>query len=116
MWSIGCIFAEMVNGKPPFVGSSEETQLDLIFRHLGTPSEATFPGISELPDWRDTFQQYPAPESLQPLVPTLEPAGVELLADLLTYDPARRISAEEARTHRYFDDLPYGVKKVGQVY
>jgi cyclin-dependent kinase len=113
MWSIGCIFAEMVNGTPLFMGSSEETQLDLIFRHLGTPSEATFPGISELPDWRDTFQQYPAPESLQPLVPTLEPAGVELLSLILTYDPAKRISAQEARKHRYFADLPESIRKVG---
>ena len=55
VWSIGCIFAEMVNGTPLFKGTSEETQLDTIFRHLGTPNESTFPGISELPDWRDNF-------------------------------------------------------------
>ena len=40
IWSIGCIFAEMVNGTPLFTGSTEESQIETIFRHL-------FPSISE---------------------------------------------------------------------
>ena len=79
IWSIGCIFAEMINGNPLFTGTSEETQLDTIFRHLGTPDESTFPGISELPDWRSDFPNYPPPDSLHVLVPNLEQSGVELL-------------------------------------
>ncbi len=113
IWSIGCIFAEMVNGSPLFTGTSEETQLDTIFRQLGTPSEATFPGVSELPDWRNDFPQYPAPESLHPLVPILDDKGVELLAMMLTFDPARRITAQDARRHAYFADLPESIRKVG---
>lgn len=113
IWSIGCIFAEMVNGSPLFTGTSEETQLDTIFRQLGTPSEASFPGISELPDWRNDFPQYPVPESLHPLVPTLDDKGVELLAMMLTFDPARRITAQDARRHAYFADLPESIRKVG---
>ena len=35
IWSIGCIFAEMVNGAPLFTGSSEEKQLEIIFEKLG---------------------------------------------------------------------------------
>ena len=69
----------MVNGGPLFTGNSEETQLDTIFKQLGTPDETTYPGISELPDWRSDFEIYPAPESLKALVPQLEPAGLELL-------------------------------------
>lgn len=79
IWSIGCIFAEMINGNPLFTGTSEDTQLDTIFRHLGTPDESTFPGISELPDWRSDFPNYPPPDSLHVLVPNLEQSGVELL-------------------------------------
>lgn len=83
IWSIGCIFAEMINGNPLFTGTSEETQLDTIFRHLGTPDESTFPGISELPDWRSDFPNYPPPDSLHVLVPNLEQSGVELLQVLI---------------------------------
>ena len=79
IWSIGCIFAEMINGNPLFTGTSEDTQLDIIFRHLGTPDESIFPGISELPDWRSDFPNYPPPDSLHVLVPNLEQSGVELL-------------------------------------
>ena len=79
IWSIGCIFAEMINGNPLFTGTSEDSQLDTIFRHLGTPDESTFPGISELPDWRSDFPNYPPPDSLHVLVPNLEQSGVELL-------------------------------------
>lgn len=113
IWSIGCIFAEMVNGTPLFTGTSEDTQLDTIFRHLGTPSEATFPGISELPDWRENFTQYPAPNGLAGLVPKLEKVGVELLERMLVYDPLQRITAQEARHHAFFDSLPEPLRKIG---
>ena len=36
IWSVGCIFAEMCNGRPLFSGTSEADQLDKIFRMLGT--------------------------------------------------------------------------------
>lgn len=114
IWSIGCIFAEMVNGSPLFTGTSEEVQLDTIFKHLGTPTEANFPGISELPDWKESFPKYPSPEGgLQSLVPKLDAIGVQLLESMLIYDPARRITAQDARHHEFFDSLPESLKIVG---
>ena len=44
IWSIGCIFAEMVNGTPLFTGSTPETQVETIFRNLGTPDDTICPG------------------------------------------------------------------------
>ena len=44
--------AEMSNGRPLFAGTSENDQLDRIFRHLGTPSEAVYPAIVELPEFQ----------------------------------------------------------------
>jgi hypothetical protein len=41
----------MANGRPLFAGSSEADQLDRIFRTLGTPIEAAYPGLLELPGW-----------------------------------------------------------------
>lgn len=113
IWSIGCIFAEMVNGSPLFTGTTEESQLDTIFRHLGTPDEFTYPGINELPDWKGNYTKYPFPDSLQSLVPKLEESGVQLLQSMLVYDPTRRITAQEARHHPFFNSLPEALRKVG---
>merc|ERR1712224_929010 len=46
MWGVGCIFYEMASGRPLFPGSTVEDELHLIFKVLGTPTEATWPGIS----------------------------------------------------------------------
>jgi cyclin-dependent kinase len=113
IWSIGCIFAEMVNGTPLFTGNSEESQLDTIFRHLGTPDENTFPGISDLPDWKPDFPPYPSPVSFHAFVPNLEESGVDLLRSMLVYDPSQRITAQDARKHPYFIDLPESLKRHG---
>uniref|UniRef100_A0A8C3NJY1 Uncharacterized protein n=2 Tax=Geospiza parvula TaxID=87175 RepID=A0A8C3NJY1_GEOPR len=45
MWGVGCIFSEMVTGRPLFPGATVEEQLHFIFRLLGTPTEETWPGI-----------------------------------------------------------------------
>jgi cyclin-dependent kinase len=114
MWSIGCIFAEMTSGNPLFTGTSEKSQLDTIFRHLGTPSEATFPGITQLPEWQTDFPNYSAPSSMISLVPNIDEAGVDLLTSLLTYDPSHRITAQDARRHPYFQDIPESLRRVGE--
>eukprot|EP01038_Epipyxis_sp_PR26KG_P010090 gene10090-13562_t len=113
IWSIGCIFAEMVNGTPLFTGTSEDSQLDTIFRGLGTPTEANFPHISELPDWKEDFPIYISPDSLHHLVPKLEEEGVELLQAMLVYDPTRRITAQDARHHPFFNSLPEKLRNIG---
>merc|ERR1711865_947103 len=58
IWSIGCIFAEMVNGRPLFPGNTDQDQLQRIFKLLGTPNEKMWPTITELPDWKTDFTQY----------------------------------------------------------
>jgi len=116
IWSVGCVFAEMVNGTPLFTGTSEESQLETIFRHLGTPDETTFPGMSELSGGAAKIadlQHYPTPSSLQHLVPKLDPIGVDLLQLMLMYDPARRITAQDARRHAFFNSLPDNIKRIG---
>nr|XP_012634307.1 cyclin-dependent kinase 3 isoform X1 [Microcebus murinus] len=101
VWSIGCIFAEMVTRKALFPGDSEIDQLFRIFRTLGTPSEATWPGVTQLPDYKGTFPKWPS-KGLEEIVPSLEPEGKDLLVQLLQYDPSRRISAKAALAHPYF--------------
>jgi cyclin-dependent kinase 3 len=106
MWSVGCIFAELVRGKVLFRGDSEIGQIFEVFQVLGTPtdSEGSWPGVSRLPDYRDVFPRWCA-QNLASLVPQLDPEGVDLLSQMLRYNPIDRISAKEALQHPWFSDL-----------
>lgn len=104
IWSVGCIFAEMAQKRPLFMGDSEIDQLFKIFRVLGTPNEETFPGVTSLPDFKTTFPSW-RPQDLSRLVPNLCEKGVDLLSQMVCYDPAKRISAKAALVHPYFADL-----------
>ncbi|KII90385.1 hypothetical protein PLICRDRAFT_38907 [Plicaturopsis crispa FD-325 SS-3] len=102
MWSVGCIFAEMImKGIPLFPGDSEIDQIFRIFRVLGTPNEQTWPGVSNLPDYKTSFPHWSA-EDLGRIVTALDDAGLDLLKATLTYDTAKRISAKRALVHPYF--------------
>jgi len=104
IWSIGTIFAEMVNRRPLFQGDSEIDQLFRIFRVLRTPTEELWPGVTQLPDFKASFPNW-ATMNLKNSMKKLEPAGLELLEAMLVYDPSKRISAKKALLHPYFDDL-----------
>jgi|Transcript_16712 cyclin-dependent kinase len=106
IWSCGCIFAEMANGRPLVAGTSEADQLDRIFRLLGTPTIQDYPGIVDLPEYTPDLPPYPPPRGgLASLVPALDATGVDLLNKMLQYDPARRITAQEALEHPFFYDM-----------
>lgn len=104
VWSVGCIFAELVNQKPLFPGDSEIDELFKVFRFMGTPNEETWPGVTSLPDFKSTFPKWP-PTDLGTLVPRLAPAGVDLLSKMLCLDPCKRITARGALEHEYFKDI-----------
>jgi serine/threonine protein kinase len=58
VWSVGCIFAEMVLGRPLFTGTSEIDQLFQIFAHLSTPTKTTWPGFFDLPNYGSAFPDW----------------------------------------------------------
>ena len=106
MWSIGCIFAELVTRRPLWPGDSEIDELFRIFRSMGTPTAETWPGVSELPDYKPSFPKWPKRSVHASLVgSTLDAAGIDLLERMLDYEPSRRISARAAMSHPFFDDL-----------
>lgn len=114
MWSVGCIFAEILTKKPLFPGKGELDQLGLIFRTLGTPNEEIWPGFNELPQtsaWK--FKKHPNIlrtkfPALPHLAsgPYLTDTGLDLMQKMLTYDPKKRITATEALQHPYFKESP----------
>lgn len=110
LWSVGCIFAELLLMKPLWRGRHEMEELQMIFKDLGTPSERIWPGLSELPIWKQLkFAEYPYNTLKTRFASTghvLTESGFELLNRLFTYFPAKRISAVDALEHRYWNEHP----------
>ncbi|GCC16716.1 hypothetical protein chiPu_0022233 [Chiloscyllium punctatum] len=105
MWGVGCIFYEMGTGRPCFSGSTVEDQLHLIFRILGTPTEETWSGIST----HEQFSAYHFPRyKAEPLInhaPRLDTDGIDLLSKLFQFEGKRRIAAQQAVRHHYFQSF-----------
>ncbi|CAB1458108.1 unnamed protein product [Pleuronectes platessa] len=105
MWGVGCIFYEMITGRPLFPGSTVEDELHLIFRILGTPTEETWPGITTSEEFKTyKFPQY-RPEPLVNHAPRIDNDGHDLLSMLLQFEAKKRVSAEDALKHSYFRSL-----------
>ncbi|RNE96061.1 protein kinase [Trypanosoma conorhini] len=104
MWSIGCVMAELAKGTPLFASENGICQLFTIFKVLGTPSEATWPGVSSLMHYNVSFPQW-RPIPLGSVIPTLDADGIDLLQRMLHYSPRQRITAYEALRHCWFDDV-----------
>jgi cyclin-dependent kinase len=90
MWSVGCIFAEMVSGRPLFKGENEKDQLNKIFKIKGTPDPEKWPGMKDLPLYGDLKDDIPLydPKDLAEYVPALDEVGLDLLENLLQCDPS----------------------------
>ncbi|KAF2903103.1 hypothetical protein ILUMI_03091 [Ignelater luminosus] len=106
VWSIGCIFGELLLMNPVFPGKSEVEQINKIFKDLGTPNEKIWTGFNNLPAVQKMkFTNYPT-SNLRSRFRMLTDLGQELLQKFLTYDPVQRITAEDALQHPYFDEIP----------
>ena len=105
MWSAGCIFAELLLRKPILPGKNEFEQIDLIFKLLGTPDELTWPRVSKLQYYDMILSQNGGRKytsRFDDKFATLDPYGLDLLRKLLTMDPVKRITADDALDHEYF--------------
>ena len=105
IWSAGCIMAEMYTGRPLFPGTTNEDQLQKIFRLMGTPSERSWPGISQFPEYKPSGQNFYT-QDLRLILPHMEAPALDLLTRMLQLRPEMRISATEALAHPWFRDLP----------
>jgi negative regulator of PHO system len=103
IWSAGCIMAEMFTGRPLFPGTTNEDQLIRIFRIMGTPTETTWPGVSQLPEYKTNFQMY-IRQDLRDILRQIDPDGIDLLTRMLQVQPELRISAAGALQHPWFSE------------
>ncbi|GAV65174.1 Pkinase domain-containing protein [Cephalotus follicularis] len=106
IWSIGCIFAEVLTGKPLFPGKNVVHQLDLMTDLLGTPSLDTISRVRNDKARRYlTSMRKKQPVPFVQKFPNADPLALRLLESLLAFDPKDRPTAEEALADPYFKGL-----------
>jgi len=125
MWSIGCIFGELLLKEPLLRGKNEVEQLakvrspfptrcartnkNQIFDLCGTPTDTSWPTFRKLPNARSLKipkSNLPPQSKIRTKFPLLTSLGVDLMSRLLMLDPAQRITAEEVLKHPYFKEDP----------
>jgi len=105
LWSVGCIFGELLLNESLFQAKGEIEMLAMISKLLGPPTEDSWPGYLDLPLAKTI--SFPAKTtSVRARFPYVSEAGRDLMGRLLCYDPERRITAEEAMGHPYFSESP----------
>jgi len=106
-WSVGCILAELLYKKPIFPGKTEIDQLDLIFRLCGSPTDENWADAKNLPWYKSFKPKKIYKPRLREAFKHFPPNALDLVEKLLTLDPKKRITAEEALDSQYFWTDPY---------
>ena len=106
IWSAGCIFAELLSGRPLFPGGSDIDQLCQIRDVLGSPSIEAWDGFADLPDWGKLIFPPQEAKSWEDIMPGVNPAALRLLGSMLCYDPTARLTAKELLNDGFFTEAP----------
>lgn len=107
LWSLGCVFGELLVKEPIMQGKNEVDQLAKTFVLCGIPDEKTWPGFRRLPNAKTLkLPRNTSGSVLGERFAGLTEAGLDLLTSLLCLDPAQRISAKTLLSHAYFREAP----------
>ncbi|KAL3334179.1 hypothetical protein AABB24_030769 [Solanum stoloniferum] len=93
VWSVGCIFMELMNRKPLFAGKDHVHQIRLLTELLGTPTESDLSFLRN-EDAKRYIRQLPhhPRQQLAKVFPHVNPLAIDLVDKMLTLDPTRRIT------------------------
>ncbi|CUM68625.1 uncharacterized protein PRCAT00006352001 [Priceomyces carsonii] len=102
IWSVGCILAELLGGKPLFRGKDYVDQLNQILLILGTPKEDTLTKIGSVRA-QNYVRSLPFMKKVpySQLFPNANPLALDLLEKMLSLDPYERITIDDALKHPY---------------
>ena len=102
--SVGCILAEMLSNRPIFPGKHYLDQLNHILGVLGSPSQDDLDCIVN-EKARSYLQSLPFKPKVpwNKLFPQADQKALDLLGKMLTFNPYKRISVEEALAHPYLE-------------
>ncbi len=122
MWAAGCIVAELLLGQPLFRGKNDLDQLSKIVGILGAPCVGDWPGILDMPLVKSGSVELPfslasaksndnrmgqcTSRGLLDVFSTLSKGGIEMLVNLLRYDPAQRWSGKQCANCLWFREYP----------
>lgn len=113
MWSVGCIFAELLLTKPLLDGITELEQIDKMCSVLGSPNETIWPGFkTKYPRSADLIFPHQPLNRLKKEIPGLTDLGNDILTGLLTYNPDNRITAKAAIEHQFWKENPLPASKL----
>jgi len=106
IWSIGCIFAEMLGRRPLFPGHNTQHQLQLIITFLGTPRSEELRKIPNL-KCRKFIESLPNSmgRPFEEVFSDAPSAAIGFLRKTLQFDPDKRFTVSQALQHSYLAQL-----------
>eukprot|EP00189_Rhodosorus_marinus_P014033 CAMPEP_0184746758 /NCGR_PEP_ID=MMETSP0315-20130426/9290_1 /TAXON_ID=101924 /ORGANISM="Rhodosorus marinus, Strain UTEX LB 2760" /LENGTH=300 /DNA_ID=CAMNT_0027219481 /DNA_START=118 /DNA_END=1020 /DNA_ORIENTATION=+ len=106
-WSIGCLFAQMLNfGDPIFKGVSDIDHLCQIFNVLGSPNDESWPSFSELPEYGKLLFNSDCGVGLAEVLSDVPEDARSFLGKFLQLEPERRVSAAKALCDPFLSSSP----------
>jgi protein kinase len=111
IWAAGAIMAELFTLRPLFQGTSETDQLFRICSVLGTPNSTVWPEGVRLANRLGIRLPQVSPTSLATLIPKASPEAIDLMVQMLRFDPSKRPSAAQALQHPFFKGEKMAITK-----